>query len=318
MLVKHAGLKQPDEVKINIYAETGHLDRFVIIPCDQQAILHGSRLDEVASIEVNGIHFTPSTTLVTGQAELPFAAENADATAKLSPDAKLSAHVALRDGRNVEVPATVESPRPNVTLLSKRVELGSVSTASAIHLTNQDELPLDGRISFSLKSVTPKVFPRAEKIEISATDDSLHVMLSIADGSLTLQGPRTVLATLDPSKSFGNSAFGPLRFRPVDERGVKGDWQPLAILVRVPSLKELRCPDDATQQCTLSGTNLFLLDSVAADPEFTVSVSVPEGFVDSTLNVPHPTGPPLYVKLRDNPKDVNTATLAITPDKPAQ
>ncbi|MCU1262065.1 MAG: hypothetical protein JWO80_4950 [Bryobacterales bacterium] len=317
MAVKQAGLNQPDEVKISIYAETGQLDRFVIIPGVQQAILHGSRLDEVASIEVSGVHFTPSPT-PGGQGELPFAAENANATESLSPDSKLSAQVVLKDGRKLEVPAIVESPRPSVTLLSKRVETGSVSTASAIHLTNQDELPLDGHLSFSLKTGMPKVFPRGEKIEISATDDSLHVMLSIADGSLTLQDPHTVLATLDPSKSFGNSAFGPLRFRPVDERGVKGDWQPLATLVRVPSLKELHCPEDATQQCTLSGTNLFLLDCVAADPQFTVSVPVPEGFVDSTLNVPHPTGPIFYVKLRDNPKDVNLAMLPIIPDKAPQ
>jgi hypothetical protein len=313
MVVKQAGVIQPDEVKLTVYAETGHLDGFVIIPGDQQAILHGSRLDEVASIEVKGVRFTPSATAIDKQGELPCTTENANATASLTPDAKLSAHVALKDGRNLEVPATVESPRPRVTLLSKRVEPGSLSTASAIHLTNLDELPLDGHISFSLRTEMPKLFPRSEQIEISATDDSLHVMLSIADGSLTLQDPHTVVATLDPAKSFGNSAFGPLRFRPVDERGVKGDWELLATLVRVPSLKELRCPDDATQQCTLSGTNLYLLDSVGADPQFTVSVSVPEGFVESTLQVPHPVGPMLYVKLRDNPKDVNTATLAITP-----
>jgi hypothetical protein len=314
LVVAQTGLKQPDEINISFYAETGHLDQFVIVPEDQQATLYGSRLDEVASIVVNGVHFTHPTSVI-GQRGLVFTAENANATASLSSDAKLVAHVTIKDGRTLEVPATVESPRPSVNLLSKRVELGSASTASAIHLTNPDELPLDGRISFSLKTGMPKVFPRGERIEISTEDDSLRVMLNIADGSLTLQDPHTVLATLDPAKSFGNSAFGPLRFRPVDERGVQGDWKPLATLVRVPSLKELRCPEDATQQCTLTGTNLFLLDSVAADPEFTNSVSVPEGFVDSVLNVPHPASPTLYVKLRDNPKDVNTATLPLSPDK---
>ena len=42
-----------------------------------------------------------------------------------------------------------------------------------------------------------------------------------------------VMATLDPLKSFGPSAFGPLRFRAVDGN-LKGDWQPLATLVRLP------------------------------------------------------------------------------------
>jgi hypothetical protein len=50
-------------------------------------------------------------------------------------------------------------------------------------------------------------------------------------------------------------------------------------------------------------------------PQFTVSVSIPEGFVDSTLSVPRPNGPILYVKLRDDPKDINTATPPLSPDK---
>jgi hypothetical protein len=127
-------------------------------------MLHGSRLDQIAGIEVNGVHFTPFATPAGGQNELPFTAESASATASLSPDAKLSAHVALKDGRNLEAPATVESPRPSVTLLGKHVEAGSASIASGIHLTNQDQLPLDGQISFSLKTQAPKVFPRSERI----------------------------------------------------------------------------------------------------------------------------------------------------------
>ncbi len=318
MLVGQTGLKQLDELKITMYAETGHLDRFVVIPGEPYAALHGSRLEEVSSIELNGVHFTPAGTPIAKKGELRFAAENPGATESFKPNSNARAHVLLKDGRKLEVAASVEAPRPSVTLLNKRVELGSVSAASAIHLTNPDELPIDGRIAFSLKTKTPDVFPRGEKIEISAADDSVHAMLSITDGSLTLLNASTVLATLDPSKSFGTSAFGPLRFRPVDERGVKGDWQPLATLVRVPVLKELHCPEDANQPCTLNGTNLFLLDSVAVDPQFTVAVSVPEGFVDSVLNVPHPTGPTIYVRLRDNPKDINTAMVAVSQDKLAR
>src|SRR5581483_10436593 len=247
--------------------------------------------------------------------ELSCAAESSAATQSFRPGSKLKAEIVLKDGRKLEIPASVEPPRPSVALLSKRLELGSVSEASAIHLTNPDELPIDGRISFSVKARTPNTFSRGEKIEITAGDESVRVMLNIADGSLTLQDANTVLATFEPLKTFGNSAFGPLRFRAVDERGMKGDWQPLATLVRVPTLKEVHCSDDATQPCTLNGVNLFLLESIASDPQFTVAVSVPEGFVDSALTIPHPVGPTFYVKLRDNPQDVNTATVTQFQDK---
>jgi hypothetical protein len=119
---------------------------------------------------------------------------------------------------------------------------------------------------------------------------------------------------LNPRKAFGPSAFGPLRFRPVEADGTKGDWQALATLVRVPAIKEIRCPESPDKACQLSGTNLFLIDSVASDADFTHTTPVPSGFIDSTLSVPHPNGDTLYIKLRDDPSTVNALTLPAQPE----
>jgi hypothetical protein len=94
---------------------------------------------------------------------------------------------------------------------------------------------------------------------------------------------------------------------------VEGDWQPLATLVRLPSLKEIRCPDKIDQPCLLSGANLFLIDSVASDPQFAKNMPVPAGFADSSLSVPRPNGTVLYMKLRDDPSAVNIAALPVLP-----
>ena len=141
------------------------------------------------------------------------------------------------------------------------------------------------------------------------------MLLSVADGNLILQDPQNLLAELDPLKAFGPSAFGKLRFRAVDAGGEKGDWQPLASLVRIPSLKEVRCPDSPDKQCSLRGTNLFLIDSVASDSQFTHTVPVPAGFADASLSVPRPNGTLLYVKLRDDPSTVDTVVLPVLPDE---
>jgi hypothetical protein len=63
-----------------------------------------------------------------------------------------------------------------------------------------------------------------------------------------------------------------------------------ATLVRVPSLTGIRCPAASTKECTLSGSNLFLIDSVASDEGFSNNVSVPLGFVSSEISVPHRNG----------------------------
>jgi len=104
-----------------------------------------------------------------------------------------------------------------------------------------------------------------------------------------------------------------LRFRPVQADGTKGDWHSLATLVRVPALRELRCPESPDQPCQLSGANLFLIDAVASDAEFAHTAPVPTGFIDSELNVPHPNGGGLYIKLRDDPEIISTLVLPVSP-----
>jgi hypothetical protein len=311
--VKQFGLKKPDELPLLAYSEAAHLDQFTFHAGDRQALLVGTRLDEVKDLKVDGVDFVPGTLTRDGQHDqLPLLASATIPAGALKPDQSVVAHVALKDGRTLELPAAVKPPRPVVTLLGKTIQPGP--TPSAIRFASQDQLPQNSQLTFFLKTEIPKTFPRNEKIEVATEDESFDVSLSIADGSLVLQDAQTVLATLDPAKSFGPSAFGALRFRPVSADGENGDWQPLVRLVRIPSLKEIRCPDSPDKPCTLSGTNLFLIDSVASDPQFKNVIPVPLGFADSTLTVPRPNGTLLYIKLRDDPSTVNTVVLPVLPE----
>jgi hypothetical protein len=67
--------------------------------------------------------------------------------------------------------------------------------------------------------------------------------------------------------------------------------------------------NDPTAQCTLNGTSLFLIDSISSDPQFTHSVSVPDGYTNPTLAVPRPSSGELYLHLRDDPAIANTITV---------
>ncbi len=311
VFVKQSGLSDPDEVPLRAYAEPGTLDRFAVSAGDKHGVLRGTRLVEVSSVELNGVRFVPETLSRAGKKdELRLSAPSPVAAEPVEND--LVAQVALKDGRVLDVKTTVDPPKPKVALIGRNIQPSQDAPQPAIRLTNREELPQDARLSFFLKS--PTVFSRAWKIEVGAMDASFHTYLSIADGSLTLQDSKTALAVLDPLKSFGPSAFGPLRFRPVDPDGAAGDWQPLAQLVRLPPLKEVRCPDNPDKPCALSGTNLFLIDSVSSDQQFAHSTSVPEAFAGSVLSVPRPSGTLLYIKLRDDPSVVNVAVLPVLPE----
>ncbi len=306
ILINAFGLNHADEVHLTAYAEAGHMERFAISAGDQQGILTGTRLDEVALLDLKGVRFTP------GQLSRAEQKDRMEMTATgsvnaLQSEEQLAARVELKDGRVLDVPVTVAPARPKVSLISKTIEPGTNSFA--VHLENPEDLPQDGHLAFSLHSEVPDTFSRNEKIEVAAVDESFNVLLSVSDGDIVLQDMHHALLTLDPRKSFGPSAFGPLRFRPIDASGAKGDWQPLVTLVRTPALKEIRCPAKVDEQCTLIGAELFLIDSVAADPDFKHTVSIPIGFAETSVNVPRVDGPPVYVKLRDDPSMVNKVTL---------
>jgi hypothetical protein len=303
------GLPEPQSVTLQAFSEAGRFDGFLLHAGDPQGMLKGSRLDEVAKLTVKNVTFVPGEwTTRGGSDELPMIAEDAAAAAALKAERPFAAKVFLQDGRTVAVTATVDASRPRVSLIGKSVQSAAANDDSNLELADTAELPQDGYFAFSIRAQSPVTFNRDETVEVATADDSSAATLSLADGGLTLESSQVAVATLNPTKAFGPSTFGPLKFR-VSIKGVKSDWQPLTTLVRLPTLKELKCPATPELACKLVGARLFLLEAVSGDPEFTHSVSVPDGFVGDALPVPHPIAGPLYVKLRDNPRVVNPTRL---------
>jgi hypothetical protein len=312
VMIHKLGTRQPDEVPLHTYSEAARLDAFTIHAGDTDGVLKGTRLDQVTSLEAAGLHFVPgSLTRANQQDELKLVGHDPSVNNGLQDGDSIVVHVALQDGRSLELKAAVEASRPRVTVLSKSVQQDSSGVPSVVRLESQEELPQDARLNFFLKTQVPENFPAAEKIEVATADGSFSVMLSEKDGNLTPQDSKTVYGVLDPMKLLGPSAFGPLKFRPIGPDGSDGDWQPLITLVRIPVLEEIRCPQTAEKQCTLNGDKLFLIDAVSSDPDFTNPVTVPDGFVQAALSIPQPKGKTLYLKLRDDPATVVTADVPI-------
>ena len=69
MSVKQFGLDKTDEVPLYAYSEAAHLDSFLIYSGDQEGVLKGARLDEVAGLDLNGSWFTPGERTRTNENE---------------------------------------------------------------------------------------------------------------------------------------------------------------------------------------------------------------------------------------------------------
>lgn len=311
IVVRQFGAAAPQTIALQAYAQAASLDSFTVHAGDSQGVLTGRRLDEVAGVSLDGVAFVPGTlTTQQGIDQLILTAQQPQAATRLQPGEAARARVTLRDGRVLRLDTVVAAPRPSVTLIAKSVYPSLAGERSRIELANDNELPQDARLTFSVRARWPAAFARQEAIEVATTDGSYSTTLSQANGGIMLETREVAIVTLDPAQAFGPSAFGPLQFRVVDG-GVKGDWQPLATLVRLPRLRSLVCPATPELACKLSGSELFLVDSLGADPALRQAVQVPDGFPGYALPVPHPTDGKLYLRLRDDPSVINMASIEV-------
>jgi hypothetical protein len=308
LAVSQYGLSKAYELSTQSYEEAAQFDRFVLNLGDTKGTLEGKRLDEVAKVELESVDFEPGDLKRrTDHDELLLRTQSATDDLQAG---QASANVMLKDGRSFKLPASILPSRPRVTLISKGVQNVGAS-ASAIQIGSNDELPTTGQIVFSLKAIVPPVFPREEQIEVAAVDDSFHAILKTSNGTLVLQDSQTALGTIDPEKTFGNSAFGPLQFRAIAPDGTPGDWHPLGTLVRLPELHAVLCPTTNSAICMLSGKNLFLLSAISSNANFEGATLVPDGFTGQELPIRRPEGSSLYLKIRDDPKVVQAATVPL-------
>jgi hypothetical protein len=305
LAIQQYGDPDRDKVSLTAYTAGIHLDGLKIHGGDKTAVLTGEGLKDVVSIEIDKQTFTPSGD---GNDDKTI---HLQADTGVSPDDGSNATAKLKDGRTMPVKISAEAARPELKLLSFKVTSAQKDGTLPVTLGAKDDILLEGKLTFVVQ--TKDAFPRAQTIEVATADGSVHTTLSLATNNLVLQDEHTAVATLDPLKAFGQSAFGKLQMRPVAADGTPGNWTALGILVRAPQITAIHCTSADAPTCTVEGSNLFLVQSFGATKDFARPADVPTGFAENNFTVPTPAdGATLYLKLRDDPSAVATVTL-LTP-----
>ena len=233
LAIQQYGDSERDKVPLTAYTAGIHLDAIKIHGGDKTAVLTGQGLKDVVSVEIEKQTFTPS------------AEGNDDKTMHLqadtgvSPEEGSSATAKLKDGRTMPVKISAEAARPELKLLSFKATSAQKDGTLPVSFGAKDDILLEGKLTFVVQ--TKDAFPRTQTIEVATVDGSVHTMLSLATNNLVLQDDHTAVATLDPLKAFGQSAFGKLQMRPVAADGTPGNWTPLGVLVRAPQITAIHC-----------------------------------------------------------------------------
>ena len=222
--IQQYGQPKPDAVAAQTFADPPHVDQIVLPAGDKTMLLTGTNLASIQDVTLGDLIFRPAASSV-AEATDSVSAETAPVLRlSLAADApqppthtgdKLSAQVVLNDGRRLPLALTVLPARPAVSLISRSFD---PQPGSAILLSSPDDLPLAAHLTFTLKSRGD--FPRSGRVEVETSDGTLRTVLTLApSGGLVLQDPHTIVASLDPLRSFGPSAFGALRLRAVFPAG---------------------------------------------------------------------------------------------------
>jgi hypothetical protein len=309
LAIQQYGDSHTENVSLTAYTGDIHLDGLKIHQGDNAAILTGEGLKEVVSAQIDNQTFMPADS---GNGDRTV---YLNAKAGVSPSDGKDATVKLKDGRTMTVKISTQAARPSLTLLSFNDKPMQENGALPVTLGAKGDLSLNGKLTFVVQ--TRDVFPRKQTIEVATIGGSVHTSLSLADNNLILQDEHTAIATLDPLKAFGQSAFGKLQMRPVAEDNTPGDWTPLGTLVRTPQITAIHCTTADAPTCAIDGSGLFLVRSFGAAKDFAKPTEVPTGFSDSTFIVPTPAdGTTLYLKLRDDPDAIAAITLPTPIQKP--
>lgn len=296
LLVEQRGIAQPESIAIAALAEASRIDRLRFHAGDAEAVLYGARLDKVTRLTIGETVFEPTDLGREGKADRLVLRAGAPAAGPAAGQ-PFQAKALLADGRSLSIDGRVEAQRPAASVVSRTLTRTGTTEGMSIGVEGETVIPNDANLTFALKAQGSTRFAGAEKVEVATIDGRASTTLPVR-----LQDASIAIASIAPAQALGASAYGPLRYRIVQEE-VTGPWAELGTLVRLPRIAGLACTD-GQERCMLTGSDLFLLDAVASDPGFAQPVHVPQGFTGTSLAVPKATR--LFLRLRDDPAAVAT------------
>ncbi|HEY5255126.1 MAG TPA: hypothetical protein VIJ53_10770, partial [Acidobacteriaceae bacterium] len=189
LMVSEYGQAKPEKVPVHVYPPSAEVSGLILHAGDDQAVMTGTHLQEVTTVDMSGTIFHAGALKHTGtEDKLQLKTSTNLAGSKVFvEDATITAHVHLKDGRVLDTPVTIAPSRPQVELLSKSISVTPGGSSAFIHLGNDNDLPQYGHLNFFLKSTAPPQFPRDQTIEVGGADGGFVTSLTLANNSLTLQ-----------------------------------------------------------------------------------------------------------------------------------
>jgi hypothetical protein len=301
VLIKGAEDVAPASVALRAYREAGSLDDFILQAGEDEALLTGSRLDQVVSVTVGAATFQPGAlTRIEKQDRLTLRATDAAAAQALTGSKPQSADVVFEGGRHRKVDVTIAARRSTAVLVRVTAQVPARDGTVPITLPATQVFAQDARLTFAFNSGDSAALSGRETIEVATVDGRFATMILPGKG-YDLQDATTGIVSFNTAEALGPTAYGPLRFRVVTD-DTASTWTPLATIVRLPEIRAVAC--GRTRECRVNGNRLFLIKAIAANRDLKKSQDIPDGFVATEIVTPASADGRIYLQLRDAPETI--------------
>jgi hypothetical protein len=301
ILIQGAAGVAPVVVKLRAFHEAGSLDDLVINAGDDQALLTGSRLDQVTGVTMGALTFQPGAlTRLDKQDRLTLVSADPVATRMLEAGKTISADIAFNSGRHKKLDVTIDPRRSVATLMRITGQSPARHGLLPIALDSPQVFAQDARLSFAFHLDGMAKLTGRETIEIGTADGRVSTIIQPGKG-YDLQDATTGIVAFDTTEALGPTAYGPLRFRVVADDTASA-WTPLTTVVRLPEIRMTSCVRG--KECRISGNRLFLIKAIGTTESFQQGQDVPDGFVATEIVTKPVQDGRIFLRLRDAPQSV--------------
>lgn len=291
----------PVSVTVPALQEAGGLGTLSYHAGDAEAVLSGTRLDQVRAVTLGGVPFRPGVlTRADGQDRLTLSTADPAKPLPLAAGTAVTADVTFADGRQARLATTIAPSRATATLVSIAGQPPVRDGVLPIEIRSDGVFAQNARLTFAFRLNGAETLTGRETVEIGTVDGRANARVEAGKG-YDLQDARTGIVTFAPATTLGPLASGPLRFRVVDEQGAS-NWTRLATVARLPEIRSIACGPGGA--CALTGDRLFLIQAVGATDRFEQAQDVPDGFTAGELTLPPGVKEQVFLRLRDAPQAV--------------
>ncbi|MEG3175668.1 hypothetical protein U1872_05465 [Sphingomonas sp. RB3P16] len=305
ILIERKGATAPAVVTLRASQQASSLDDLSIHAGDDQAMLTGTRLDQVAAVTIGALTFTPGAlTRVDKQDRLVLQPSDPASLRAIEPGKSLAADISFVGGRHRTLSVTVAPRRTSVEFVRITAQSAAREGTVPITVASPGVFAQDARLTFAFRVDGAASLTGRETIEIATADGRAAATVQGGKG-YDVQDAKTGIVSFEPAEALGPVAYGPLRFRLVRD-GEASSWTPLATIVRLPEIHSVSCT--AGKACKLLGNRFFLIDAVGTTEDAQQSQRIADGFVGTEIVTRAAAGGRIFLHLRDAPQAVATVT----------